>query len=350
MSPLSVSTAVKDRSYNHEAVHRLFIGEHESTFVHEIPAMEVTCDFTGQCADSSADTPKQKPVLSKLSKQKTPRQKTEPLEDLRGKILKTPKQKIEQQVCLTGVKRIMKTPKQKVEPLEDIRGKILKTPKQKIEQQECLTGVKRIMKTPKQTTEPLEDLRGKILKTPKQKIELQECLSGVKRIFSTPQQQAEDPQDKHLESHKVGSSDCVDLAGTLHSNISASQSSVVCFSGAPRVKAAPLKTIVGGKRLLKTPREKAEPVADNFGLKRLMKSPKLKVNAPVDDFEGLKELLKEPLPGPTEQQETNEVGPPAFRFACILWVFLLLFVVLYCKTLYNLYQYLTLTGQRAGIR
>lgn len=328
VSPLSVSTTIKDRSYYCEAVQRLLIGKHESICISEIPAMEVAGDSPAQSTDSktSARTTKQEPVLPNCSTRvnrvkKTPRQKAEPLEDLRGKILKTPKQKIEHQECLTGVKRIMKTPRQKAKPLEDIRGKILKTPKEKIEHQECLTGVKRIMKTPKQNIEPLEDLRGKILMTPKEKIEPQECLTGIKRIFSTPQQQAEDPQDKYLESHEATSSDCFDLSGMLHSKIPpASESSLVCLSGVkrlmrtPRVKTAPVEDMVGVKRLLKTPKEKGEPVVDNFGIKRLMKSPKLKANAPVEDFEGLKELMKEPLVEPTEQQETNAVSPPALLF------------------------------------
>lgn len=334
VSPLSVSTAVKDRSYNHEAVQRLFIGEHGSIFVSEIPAMEVAGDSSEQSTDSK--TTKQEPVLPNCSTEvnrvkRIPRQKAEPLENLRGKVLKTPKQKIEHQECLTGVKRIMKTPQEKAKPLEDIRGKILKTPKQKIEQQECLTGVKRIMKTPKQTAEPLEDLRGKILITPKEKIEPQECLTGIKRIFSTPQQQAEDPQHKYLGSHEAASSDCVDLSGMLHRKIlPASESSLVCLSGVkrlmttPRVKASPVEDMIGVKRLLKTPREKGEPVADNFGIKRLMKSPKLKATAPVEDFEGLKELMKEPLVDPMEQQETNEVSPPALMFMknkMSIWLF-----------------------------
>lgn len=316
VSPLSVSATVRDRSYNHEAVQRLLIGEHEAVIVSEIPAMEVAPDSPEQSTDpkTSARTTKQEPVLPK-------RQEAEPLEDIRGKVLKTPKRKIEHQECLTGVKRVMKTPRQKAEPLEDIRGKILKTPKQKIKQQECLTGVKRIMKTPKQNTQPLEDLRGKILKTPKEKIEPQECFTGIKRIFSTPQQQAEDPQDKYLENHEAATSDCVDQSGMLHDKIPpASESSQVCLSGVkrlmrtPRVKAAPVEDMVGVKRLFTTPREKGEHVADNFGIKRLMKSPKLKANAPVEDFEGLKELMKEPLVDPTEQQETNEVSPPTLMF------------------------------------
>eukprot|EP00066_Takifugu_rubripes_P013109 XP_011602375.1 PREDICTED: antigen KI-67 isoform X1 [Takifugu rubripes] len=274
VSPLSVSTTVMDRSYNCEAVQRLFVGEHESSFVSEIPAMEVA---GGSEESTDAKTPMQKPILPN---------------------------------CQTGVNRV-KTPRQKAEPLEDLRGKILKTPKQKIEQKECLTGIKRIMKTPRQKNEPLEDLRGKILKTPMQKMEPQECLSGVKRIFSTPQQQAEDPQHKHLQSHEAASSDCIDQPGMLLTKTPPSFNlSLVGLSGVkrllktPRVKASPVEDMVGVKRLLKTPREKGEPVADNFGIKRLMKSPKLKANAPVEDFEGLKELM-EPLPDPTEQ-EKNE--------------------------------------------
>lgn len=318
VSPLSVSTTVKDRSYNCEAVQRLFIGEHESSFASEIAAMEVAGGSPEQSTD--AQTPMQKPhCQTGVNRVKTPRQKVEARKDLQVKVLKTPKQKIEHQECLTAVKRIIKTPRQKVEALEDLRGKILKTPKQKIEQQECLTGIKRIMKTPRQKAEPLDDLRGKILKTPKQKIEPQECLTGVKMIFSTPQQQAEDPQNKHLQSHEAASSSCIDLPKMLLSKTSPSSNlSLVGLSGikrllkTPRVKASPVEDMVGVKRLLKSPREKVEPVADHFGIKRLMKSPKLKANAPVEDFEGLKELM-EPLPDP-EQQEKNEVRAHSLVF------------------------------------
>ncbi|TWW81456.1 Proliferation marker protein [Takifugu flavidus] len=277
VSPLSVSTTVMDRSYNCEAVQRLFIGEHQSSFVSEIPAMEVA---GGSEQSTDAKTPMQKPILPN---------------------------------CQTGVNRV-KTPRQKAEPTEDLRGKILKTPKQKIEQKECLTGIKRIMKTPRQKNEPLEDLRGKILKTPMQKMEPQECLSGVKRIFSTPQQQAEDPRHEHLQSHEAASSDCIDQPGMLLTKTPPSfnlslggLSGVKRLLKTPRVKASPVEDMVGVKRLLKTPREKGEPVADNFGIKRLMKSPKLKANAPVEDFEGLKELM-EPLPDPTEQEKNEELN------------------------------------------
>ncbi len=266
VSPLSVSYTVKDSRYNSEAVQRLLNGDQDSSFISDTPAVETHSDDSSeqQCTDlktTSVTTPKQKTELPECltgvkRMMKTPRQKVEPVEDLRGRLLKTPKQKPEQQECLTGVKRIMKTPRQKAEPVEDLRGRLLKTPKQKPEQQECLTGVKRIMKTPRQKAEPVEDLRGKILKTPKQKPEQQECLTGVKRIFKTPQQEAE-----------------------------------------------PLEDLKG--KLLETP--KALEAGDASCVKEVVKSPGPSCNAPLEDSEGLEELMEEPLTEPTGQLETDEV-------------------------------------------
>lgn len=306
VSPLSVSSTVKAGLYNREAVQRLFNGDPESSSVDESPAVEADDDCSQQhCTDlkTPVTTPKQKPVLPD---------------------------------CLTGVKRMMKTPRQKAEPVEDLRGKILKTPKQKPEQQECLTGVKRMMKTPRQKAEPVEDLRGKILKTPKQKFELQECLTGVKRIFSTPQREAEPLEDlqgkllevpKTLAAEGASSDDANEIAETsAHQQDNedltemteketpdVKNSPSACLTGikrimkTPREKVAPVEDMVGVKRLMKTPREKMEPVEENFGIKRLMKSPRLRGNSPVEDFDGLKELMEEPPSDSMGQMESNEV-------------------------------------------
>uniref|UniRef100_A0A3P9BT25 FHA domain-containing protein n=1 Tax=Maylandia zebra TaxID=106582 RepID=A0A3P9BT25_9CICH len=248
VSPLSVTSAVKGRRYNNEAVQRLLDEDQDATFIGQIQS-ESSERQNADLQVSTVTTPKLRPELPDSLTgvkriMKTPKQKAEPVEDLRGKLLKTPKQKPEKQECLTGVKRIMKTPRQKAEPLEDIRGNLLKTPKQKPEQQECFTGVKRIFRTPKEKAEPLEDLQGKILKTPE--------------------------------------------------------------------KGAPVEDVVGVKRLMRTPRQKGEPVEANFGLKRLMKSPRLRGNAPVEDFEGLQELMEEPLTEPTVQPEAKEVMHSVF--------------------------------------
>ncbi|XP_011486232.1 proliferation marker protein Ki-67 isoform X3 [Oryzias latipes] len=323
VSPLSVASAIKNRRYNSEAVQRLLDGE-ESSFAAD--DLTVNTESTNQNKDgktAAAITPKQnapKPEGLTGVKRivKTPKQKTEPLEDLRGKILKTPKQKPEQRECLTGVKRIMKTPKHKAEPLEDLRGKILKTPKQKTEQQECLTGVKRIMKTPKHKAEPLEDLRGNLLKTPKQKPEQQECLTGVRRIFKTPQQEAEPVEDlreklsktpKDMEMLDVSLDGVEELLKTPANDEAKNPQTMSAQSSSPakktpRQKSSPVQDLVGLKRPVRTPKQKGEPVEDNFGIKRLMKSPRMRGNPPVEDFEGLQELMEEPQTDlPTDEDE-----------------------------------------------
>lgn len=337
VSPLSVTSAIKGRRYNSEAVQRLLNEDQESSFIGQIQS-ELREQQNTDLQTSSVTTPKQKPELpdslTGLKRiMKTPKQKAEPVEDLRGKLLKTPNQKPEQHECLTGVKRIMKTPRQKAEPVEDLRGKILKTPKQRVEQRECLTGVKRIMKTPRQEAEPLEDIRGKLLKTPKQKPEQQECLTGVKRIFRTPKQKAEALEDlrgKVLKTPKAPEGGDVSLDGVKEllqtpaqmqesdakgMKIPKTKSSPVVhltritrIMKTPKEKTAPVEDMVGVKRLMRTPRQKGEPVEANFGIKRLMKSPRLRGNAPVEDFEGLKELMEEPLKEPTVQPETKEGG------------------------------------------
>ncbi|XP_054623033.1 proliferation marker protein Ki-67 isoform X2 [Dunckerocampus dactyliophorus] len=343
VSPLTAASTVKAGRYNKEAVKRLLNDDEESSFICDTSTLKTIYNPSEQqCTKmetSSVATPKQKPQLPESLTgvkriMKTPRQNAEPVEDLRGRLLKTPKQKPEQQECLTGVKRIMKTPKLKHEPVEDLRGKLLKTPKQKHEQQECLTGVKRIMKTPKLKHEPVEDLRGKLLKTPKQKHEQQQCLTGVKRIMRIPRQKTEPIEDLRGKLQKTPrqKSEVADvsfsgLADLLETPVKKSQPAeantetqkvdiipVDCFSDVkrmtktPKQRSAPVEDMLGIERLMKTPKERSQPVEENFGIKRLMKSPKLRGNAPVEDFEGLQDLMEEPLPDPIKQPETAMLG------------------------------------------
>ena len=87
----------------------------------------------------------------------------------------------------------------------------------------------------------------------------------------------------------------------------------VCLTGikammkTSREKGAPVEDMLGVKRLMKTPREKSKPVEENFGIKRLLNSPKPRCNVPVEDFDGLKELMEEAQPDPAGQIEANEV-------------------------------------------
>ncbi|XP_045925064.1 proliferation marker protein Ki-67 isoform X1 [Micropterus dolomieu] len=267
VSPLSVSSMVKDKSYNSEAVQRLLNEDPESSLVSDVPALEIHSDSgEQQCADlktHSVTTPKQKPELPE---------------------------------CLTGVKRIMKTPRQKAEPIEDLRGRLLRTPKQKPEQQECLTGVKRIMKTPQQEVAPLKDLQAKLLETPK-------ALKADAGL-----------DDKELEetpAHVQESEDQSEMTEMKTPNVKSSP--LVCLTGikrimkTPKERSAPVEDMVGIKSLMKTPRDKSEQVVENLSIKRLAKSPRLSSNAPVEVLEGVQELVEEPLTDHTGV-DTNEVA------------------------------------------
>ncbi|CAB1312338.1 unnamed protein product [Coregonus sp. 'balchen'] len=177
VSPLFVSTAQRG-AYNSDAVTRLLRDDQESSFI--------TANATEEADSHTAQN--EIPDLEMSSEESKEEQQPES-----EKMILTPKQKKpEQPECLTGVKRIMKTPRQKVQPIEDLRGKLLKTPKQKLEQPECLTGVKRIMKTPRQKVQPIEDLRGKLMTTPRGPKAAQEVsLDGMKELLMTPKQIAE---------------------------------------------------------------------------------------------------------------------------------------------------------------
>ncbi|XP_075949559.1 proliferation marker protein Ki-67 isoform X2 [Anarhichas minor] len=278
VSPLSVSSTVKDRSYNSEAVQRLFVNDQEASVVGAAPAVE----------DSSEQ---QRP-------------------DVKTTSVATPKQKPELPECLTGVKRMMKTPRQKAEPIEDLRGKLLKTPKQKPENQECLTGVKSMMATPRREAEPVEDIKVELLTTPKQKPEQQEGLTEVKRICETPQPEVELLEDdgKPVEAPKAleASEVLVKTPARVQESEELSEirdltapksSPLVCLTDGKRIaktpkeKSAPVEDVVGVKRLVKSPRVKAQPVEENFGIERLVKTPRLSADAPVEDVEGVQELV-----------------------------------------------------------
>ncbi|XP_064864034.1 proliferation marker protein Ki-67 isoform X2 [Oncorhynchus nerka] len=145
VSPLVVSTA-KRGAYNSDAVTRLLRDGQESSFITEE-------------ADDSRTTQNEILALERSSEESKEEQRPES-----KKSISTPKQKKpEQPECLTGVKRIMKTPRQKVQPIEDLRGKLMTTPRgPKASQEVSLAGVKELLTTPKQIAEPVEEMSGKV--------------------------------------------------------------------------------------------------------------------------------------------------------------------------------------------
>lgn len=254
VSPLSVASTAKCGRYNSEAVTRLLLDNQDDSL------MEDESQTSGKDNISDLEIPSH--------------DQTEKEEATCEMVVKTPKQKAAQSLCLTGVKRLMKTPKQRAEPIEDLRGKLLKTPKdRKPSQEESLEGIKELLKTPKYRGAPVEDMVGvkRVMQTPKQKSHPVLCATGLQRLLKTPQT----PKEKSEQQE--------DLTGVKE------------LMKTPKVKGKPVEKLFGLKRLVKTPREKRNPVEEDLtGVQQLMKTPKHKGEL-VEDQMGIKELMQTPI-------------------------------------------------------
>ncbi|MGH0128174.1 UNVERIFIED_CONTAM: hypothetical protein FKN15_033894 [Acipenser sinensis] len=188
VSPLSAPSTARRGRYNKDAVTRLLQEKESSYSVVKTPAKEIIApiDLSGgsqvrvQPSEKVLDTSEQTLV------EKTAAETDEGCK----KLMRTPKQKAESLVALTGVKRLMKTPKQKSKEIEDFRGlkRLMRTPKKpKVQIIEDLVGVKRIMTTPKQKASPVEDMVGikRLMRTPKNKGESVEGMSGISRTMKS---------------------------------------------------------------------------------------------------------------------------------------------------------------------
>ncbi|KAL7869971.1 hypothetical protein AOLI_G00139590 [Acnodon oligacanthus] len=381
ISPMSVASTAKLGRYNSEAVTRLLQGDQDVRLIDEdglqmadsndLTASEIISELEmhtdGQIEEKEAEpqiivhTPQRESgsleCLTGVKKlMRTPKQKSDPIEDLRGKLLKTPKEpKPTQEENFEGVKELLKTPKQKGTPVDDMAGlkrlmktpkvknspvvcavglkKLMKTPKDKTEQEEDLTGVKQLMQTPKQKGEPVEhafgvkrlkktpkqrgkpveeDLTGikEMMKTPKQRGKpVEEDLTGIKEMMKTPKQRGKPVEEdltgiKEVKAPK-GKSKPVeeDLTGIQQMMKTPKQKNkpVEDLTGiqqmmkTPKQKSEPVEALTGMKRLLRTPKQKGEPVENEFGISRLMKTPKQKGGEVEEDFTGLAELVNEPV-------------------------------------------------------
>ncbi|XP_058841190.1 proliferation marker protein Ki-67-like isoform X2 [Acipenser ruthenus] len=189
VSPLSAPSTTRRGRYNKDAVTRLLQEKESSYSVVKTPTKEIIApiDLSGgsqvrvQPSEKVVDTSEQTLV------EKTAAETDEGCK----KLMRTPKQKAEPLVALTGVKRLMKTPKQKSKQIEDFRGlkRLMRTPKKpKVQIIEDLVGVKRIMTTPKQKASPVEDMVGikRLMQTPKHKGESVEDMSGISRTMKSP--------------------------------------------------------------------------------------------------------------------------------------------------------------------
>ncbi|XP_056627763.1 proliferation marker protein Ki-67 isoform X2 [Triplophysa dalaica] len=289
VSPLSMVSTAKRENYKNEAVTRLLLDNQEDSLLNE--------DRLLQPADNSNDA--QESVEMAESDQ------TEEAESVPKVVVKTPKQAAVPSLCLTGVKRLMKTPRQRAEPIEDLRGKLLKTPKApKYPQEESLEGVKELLKTPKHGGVVVEDMVGEIKRltqTPKEnnpvlfadgneditavkelmktpKVMEEEDLNGLKQLMKTPKHKGE-PVENHLGLKRLMQT--------------------------PKEKVEPLEDLTGVKQLMKTPKHKGEPVGNQLGVSKLQKTPRQNGAAAEEEFTGLKEIVEEPESSSTQNKFTE---------------------------------------------
>ncbi|KAL6474871.1 hypothetical protein MHYP_G00159110 [Metynnis hypsauchen] len=257
ISPMSVASTAKLGHYNSEAVTRLLQGDQDVRLIdedglqmadsHDLPASEIISALEMH-TDGQIEEKEAEPQIIV----QTPQRGSEPLE------------------CLTGVKRLMRTPKQRSDPIEDIRGKLLKTPKEpKPTREENFDGVKELLNTPKQKGTPVDDMAGlkRLMKTPKVKNSPVVCAVGLKKVMKTPKNKTDQEED---------------LTGVKQ------------LMQTPKLKGEPVEHAFGVKRLMKTPKQKGKPVEEDLtGIKQMMKTPKQK-NKPIEDLAGIKEMMKTP--------------------------------------------------------
>ncbi|XP_058649526.1 proliferation marker protein Ki-67 isoform X2 [Onychostoma macrolepis] len=278
VSPLSVVSTAKRGCYSNEAVTRLLLDNQDGSLLED--------GGLSQLPDSSneASCHDDIPEVETPSDVQTEEEEADP-----EAVVKTPKRKAAPSLCLTGVKRLMKTPKQKAEPIEDIRGKLLKTPKEcKPSQEESLEGVKELLKTPKYRGAPVEDMVRvkRVIQTPEEKSNPVLGAAGLQSLMRTPKEKAEQHEDltgvkEPMKTPKI--------KGAMVEN----QLGLKQLGKTPKQKRNKVEEdLTDVQQLMKTPKHKREPVEDQMGVQRLMQTPKEKVE-PVEDLSGLKQTPKQ---------------------------------------------------------
>ncbi|XP_057214992.1 proliferation marker protein Ki-67 isoform X2 [Triplophysa rosa] len=305
VSPMSVVSTAKCENYKNEAVTRLLLDNKEDSLLNEYGLL--------QPADNSNDT--------RESVEMAESDQTEEEESVPEAAVKTPKQAAAPSLCLTGVKRLMKTPRQRAEPIEDLRGKLLKTPKApKHPQEESLEGVKELLKTPKQVGVPVEDMVGvkkRLTQTSKEKNNPVLCVAGLQRVLKTPKENEDltgveelmktpKVMEKPLEEEENLTGLTQLMKTPKHKGEPVENHlGLKRLMQTPKEKIEPLEDLTGVKQLMKTPKHKGEPVRNQFGICKLMKTPRQNGAAAEEDFTGLKEIVEEPKSSSTQNNVTG---------------------------------------------
>ncbi|XP_072523960.1 proliferation marker protein Ki-67 [Salminus brasiliensis] len=289
VSPMSVARTTKLGCYNSEAISRLLQDNQDADL--DGPQMN---DSNNSAIEEEVEpqaavqTPQRKPApsecLTGIKKlMRTPKQKSEPIEDLRGKLLKTPKEpKPTREESFEGVKELLKTPKQKGTPVEDMAGlkRLMRTPKMSDSPVLCATGLKNLMKTPKSNAEQEDDLTGvkQLMQTPKLKGAPVENAFGVKRLMRTPKQKS-----KPVEEDLTGIQQMMKTPGQKNKPVEEDLTDNQQMIKAPEQKQ------------IKTPKQKNKPVEEDLtGIQQMMKTPKQKSKPVEEDLTGIQQMMKTP--------------------------------------------------------
>ncbi|XP_053496588.1 proliferation marker protein Ki-67 [Ictalurus furcatus] len=315
VSPMSVASSAGPARYNAEAVTRLLQDDQGGSVIEEKD-------------DSAALPPSDVSVALDMSSEGQPKNK-------KATPVQTPQRKPEQAECLTGVKRLMRTPKQKAEPVEDLRGKLLKTPKEPYPpQEESLEGVKELLDTPVRKGTLLEDdMAGvkkltktpkvinspvvcavalkRLVKTPKDKTEREEDFTGVKRLMKTPRQKKQQveedltgvqemmqtPQQKKqpVEEDLTGVQEMMKTPQQKKQPVEEDLTGVLEMTKTPQQKKQPVEEdLTGVQEMTKTPQQKKQLVQEDLGIQQMMKTPKQKKQPIEEDLTGVQEMMKTP--------------------------------------------------------
>ncbi|KAK7122989.1 hypothetical protein R3I94_019944 [Phoxinus phoxinus] len=276
VSPISVISTAKCGQYNNEAVTRLLLDNPDGSLLDD----EDLSQFIDNSNEASGHD-----IIS--DQEMSPNDQTEEEEAAPERVVKTPKQKAAPSLCLTGVKRLMKTPKQRAKPIEDLRGKLLKTPKEyKPPQEDSLEGIKELLKTPKYRGAPVEDMVGvkRVMQTPKEKNNPVLCATGLQRLMKTPIEKS--------EQHELAGLKELMKTPKLKGDLEENQFGLKRLVKTPKQKRNQVEEDLTSVKELKTPKHK-EPVEDQMGIQRLMQTPKKKVE-PVENLAGVKQLIQTP--------------------------------------------------------
>ncbi|XP_076857161.1 proliferation marker protein Ki-67 [Brachyhypopomus gauderio] len=256
VSPMSVASTANLGRYNSEAVSRLLQDNQDASLIQQGSPSQV---------DGSHDVSASE-VVSALEMSSEDQTEEETLT-----MVQTPQQKLVPLDCLTGVKKLMTTPKQRTEPIEDLRGRLLRTPREpKPSQEGSLEGLKELFYTPKQNETCVEHMTGlkKLLKTPKVDHSPVVCAAGLSRLMKTPKDKIEQVED---------------LTGVKQ------------LMQTPKIRGEPVEKAFGLKRLIKTPKQKSKPVEEDLtGISQMMKTPKQKCKPVEEDLTGISQMMKTP--------------------------------------------------------